>query len=73
MVRYMGNAKEALKRLGKLEEELLRDDNVQLTYVFGSCAHGFITALSDVDVAVILKDSSLKRLTTEGFTKTQRI
>lgn len=69
----MGNAKEALKRLGKLEEELLRDDNVQLAYVFGSCAHGFITALSDVDVAVILKDSSLERLTTECFTKTQRI
>jgi len=43
MVRYMGNAREALKRLGKLHEELLRDDNVLLAYVFGSCAHSFIT------------------------------
>lgn len=58
----MGDAKEALKKLGKLEEELLRDDNVLLAYVFGSSVHGFTTPLSDVDVAVILKDDSLERL-----------
>ena len=39
----MGSAKNALKELRRLEEEILRDDNVLLAYVFGSCAHGFIT------------------------------
>jgi uncharacterized protein YutE (UPF0331/DUF86 family)/predicted nucleotidyltransferase len=50
------------ERMGKLREELLRDDNVLLAYVFGSYAHGFTAPLSDVDVAVLLKDNSLGKL-----------
>jgi len=46
----------------RLREELSRDDNVLLAYVLGSCARGLATPLSDVDVAVLLKDNSLRKL-----------
>jgi uncharacterized protein YutE (UPF0331/DUF86 family)/predicted nucleotidyltransferase len=55
----VGGVSEGLKRL---REELLGDDNVLLAYVFGSYVHGFTTPLSDVDVAVLLKDNSLRKL-----------
>jgi predicted nucleotidyltransferase len=58
----MVDAENISERVGKLREELLRDDNVLLAYVFGSYAHGFTTPLSDVDVAVLLKDNSLGKL-----------
>ena len=59
----MGNPRAASRMLEKLGEELLRDDNVLLAYGFGSCVNGFVTPLSDVDVAVLLKDDSLKETT----------
>jgi uncharacterized protein YutE (UPF0331/DUF86 family)/predicted nucleotidyltransferase len=58
----MVDAESASERLSRLRGELLRDGNVLLAYVFGSCARGFETPLSDVDVAVLLKDNSLRRL-----------
>jgi len=54
-----GGASEELERL---RGELLGDDNVLLAYVFGSYVHGFTTPLSDMDVAVLLKDNSLRKL-----------
>jgi len=54
-----GGASEELERL---RGELLGDDNVLLAYVFGSYVHGFTTPLSDVDVTVLLKDNSLRKL-----------
>ncbi|MGQ9469031.1 MAG: type VII toxin-antitoxin system MntA family adenylyltransferase antitoxin [Nitrososphaerales archaeon] len=49
---------EKLERLGK---ELSKNDNVLLAYIFGSQVKGFVTPLSDIDIAVILKDDSLER------------
>ena len=48
--------------LKKLRDELLCDDNVLLAYMFGSYVYDFTTPLSDVDVAVLLKDNSLRKL-----------
>jgi uncharacterized protein YutE (UPF0331/DUF86 family)/predicted nucleotidyltransferase len=58
----MGDAEGASEGLRRLRGELLGDDNVLLAYVFGSYVRGFTTPLSDVDVAVLLKDNSLRRL-----------
>ncbi len=46
----------------RLKQELSNDENVLLAYIFGSVARGLITPLSDVDIAVLLKDSCLKEL-----------
>jgi len=58
----MANAGGASEKIKRLREELLGDENVLLAYAFGSYARGFITPLSDVDVAVLLKDNSLGKL-----------
>jgi len=58
----MADAGDASEGLRRLKEELLGDDNVLLAYVFGSYVRGFTTLLSDVDVAVLLEDNSLRML-----------
>jgi len=58
----MADAGGASEVLRMLRGELSGDDNVLLAYVFGSYVHGFTTPLSDVDVAVLLKDNSLRKL-----------
>ncbi|MFQ6074638.1 MAG: HepT-like ribonuclease domain-containing protein [Candidatus Bathyarchaeia archaeon] len=46
--------------LQRLREALSNDPNVLLAYLFGSLARGARTALSDVDVAVILKEGGFE-------------
>jgi predicted nucleotidyltransferase len=62
VVRLLADVESASDGLRKLREELLGDDNVLLAYVFGSYVRGFTTPLSDVDVAVLMKDNSLRNL-----------
>jgi uncharacterized protein YutE (UPF0331/DUF86 family)/predicted nucleotidyltransferase len=62
VVRLLADVESASDGLRKLREELLGDENVLLAYVFGSYVHGFTTPLSDVDVAVLMKDNSLRNL-----------
>jgi uncharacterized protein YutE (UPF0331/DUF86 family)/predicted nucleotidyltransferase len=48
-------------RVIKAVKDVVEDDeNVLLAYIFGSHARGYITPLSDVDVAVLLKENDLK-------------
>lgn len=50
-------------RLIKTVREVLEaDENVLLAYLFGSCVEGYLTPLSDVDVALLLKDEDLGKL-----------
>jgi uncharacterized protein YutE (UPF0331/DUF86 family)/predicted nucleotidyltransferase len=58
----MVDADDASEGLKRLREELQGDGNVLLAYVFGSYGQGYTTPLSDVDVAVLLKDNSPDRL-----------
>jgi len=47
-------------RLIKTVREVLEaDENVLLAYLFGSCVEGYLMPLSDVDVALLLKDEDL--------------
>ena len=48
--------------IGSIKGVLEADENVLLGYVFGSHAEGEPTPLSDIDVAILLKDSSLRKL-----------
>ena len=48
--------------MGRLVKEVLeKNGNVLLAYIFGSAARGVAQPLSDVDIAVLLKDNSLER------------
>jgi len=44
-----------------IKEFLERDENVLLAYLFGSTARGTRQPISDVDIAVLLRDNSLER------------
>lgn len=44
-----------------VKEVLEKDENVLLAYLFGSAARGTTQPISDVDVAVLLRDNSLER------------
>jgi len=44
-----------------VRDVLERDDNVLLAYLFGSAGRGEARPLSDVDIAVLLKDGGLER------------
>ncbi|MDW8045474.1 MAG: DUF86 domain-containing protein [Nitrososphaerota archaeon] len=45
-----------------LKQILNGDENVLVGYIFGSFVHDYVTPLSDVDIAVLLNDGSLKKL-----------
>jgi len=44
--------------LQRIKEELLKDENVLLAYLFGSRVKPFFYDNSDLDLAVLLKDDS---------------
>ncbi|MEM2904439.1 MAG: nucleotidyltransferase domain-containing protein [Candidatus Bathyarchaeia archaeon] len=45
----------------RTREALAKDENVLLAYLFGSTVKGLRQPISDIDVAVLLKDDRLER------------
>jgi predicted nucleotidyltransferase len=58
MIKFEKLPGDILARITKAQEMLSRDDNVIFAYLFGGLAEGAAKPLSDVDVAVYLRDTA---------------
>lgn len=58
MIKFEHLPKEILSKFPAVQEALARDANIVFAYLFGGLAKGSVNPLSDVDIAVFLKDTS---------------
>ena len=57
MIKYEKLPKNILSKIQNLKNVLLQDDNVVFAYLFGGLTKGEVKDLSDIDIAVYLKDT----------------
>ncbi|MBU4321471.1 MAG: nucleotidyltransferase domain-containing protein [Thermodesulfovibrionales bacterium] len=57
MIKYEKLPKNILSRIQNLKNVLLQDDNIVFAYLFGGLTKGEVKDLSDIDIAVYLKDT----------------
>jgi predicted nucleotidyltransferase len=57
MIKYEKLPKNILPRIQNLKNVLLQDDNIVFAYLFGGLTKGEVKDLSDIDIAVYLKDT----------------
>jgi predicted nucleotidyltransferase len=57
MIKFEKVPSDVLSRLPEAERALSLDDNVIFAYLFGGAASGKITPLSDIDIAVYVRDT----------------
>jgi len=73
MIKFEKLPEDILERLSAARDLLLQDENVIFAYIFGGLARGEVRPLSDVDIAVYVKQkehlSEYKMLLFEEITK----
>ena len=57
MIKYEKLPKNILSRIQNLKNVLLQDGNIIFAYLFGGLTKGEVKDLSDIDIAVYLKDT----------------
>ncbi|MFZ3123478.1 MAG: nucleotidyltransferase domain-containing protein [Thermodesulfovibrionales bacterium] len=57
MIKYEKLPKNILSKIQNLKNVLLQDDNIVFAYLFGGLTKGEVKDLSDIDIAVYLKDT----------------
>lgn len=58
MIKFEQLPKEILSKIPSVQEALSHDSNIVFAYLFGGLSKGSVKPLSDVDIAVFLKDTA---------------
>lgn len=57
MIKYDKLPRDILSKIPEIKELLLQDDNIVFAYLFGGLAKGEVKSLSDIDLAVYLRET----------------
>lgn len=57
MIKYDKLPRDILSKIPDIKELLLQDDNIVFAYLFGGLAKGEVKSLSDIDLAVYLRET----------------